>query len=101
MSIKSVVIKASKVLATGAVGTVAVFVPGIVADSVSPIPQDTTTSQVVKSALLPDRTVSNFLDAALDGTGQKSKLVETWKGTQQDMFEVFEAPGKLVVVATR
>lgn len=38
-------------------------------------------------AVLPDRAIGAFVNAALDGTGQKSRLGAAWKGLTEDAFE--------------
>lgn len=52
--------------------------------------------QLFKTALLPDRTVSRFIDAALDGSGQKSKAKEAFRGMGEDLFEVVNHSGKAI-----
>ena len=52
---------------------------------------------LLKKAFLPDRTVARFTDAALDGSGQKSKAKETLRGLGEDVFELAVNPAKALV----
>ncbi len=48
-------------------------------------------------SLLPDRTVAGFVDAALDGSGKRSKLSGALKGMKEDVFELASAPRGIFV----
>lgn len=50
---------------------------------------------VLFKAALPDRAVAGFVNAALDGSGQTSKLSATLKGLKEDAFEVAKAPSAI------
>lgn len=53
--------------------------------------------KLLVSALLPDRTGSRFVNAALDGTGRSKPLPETLKGVGEDLFEVVANPPKALL----
>ncbi len=52
---------------------------------------------LMKKALLPDRTVGGFMDAALDGSGKSSRTKAALKGLGQDVFELAVNPAKALV----
>lgn len=43
--------------------------------------------ELMLKAILPDRAVGAFVNAALDGTGRQSRLGAAWKGLTEDVFE--------------
>ncbi len=57
----------------------------------------TNARNLLARAVLPDRTYANFLNAALDGSGQTRKLPATVKGVGQDLFEVVALPPKALL----
>lgn len=58
--------------------------------------------QLLKAAVLPDRTVGRFVNAALDGSSQrKNAYAEAAKGLGQDAFELAVNPAKALVALGR
>jgi hypothetical protein len=101
MSVKSILVKASVATAGTVLVAVGVLAPGIAADAESPLPADANARDLTSQAFKPDHTVGNFIDAALDGTGAKDRALETARGVGQDLYELQNLPGSLLVVATR
>lgn len=52
---------------------------------------------LISKALLPDKTVAGFVNAALDGTGKTSRTKATLQGLGQDAFELAVNPPRALV----
>lgn len=52
--------------------------------------------RLMRSALLPDKTVAGWVDAALDGTGRRG-AGPVLRGLREDTFEVVVNPFKALV----
>ncbi|MFN7132007.1 MAG: hypothetical protein ACK4N5_07985 [Myxococcales bacterium] len=56
---------------------------------------------ILVRSLLPDRTVAGFVDAALDGSGRRSRAGGALAGLKEDAFELVTAPRDLFVALGR
>lgn len=53
--------------------------------------------QLLKHAVLPDRAISRFVGAALDGSGSQNKGTAALKGLGEDAFELVANPARALV----
>jgi len=101
MSVRSFFVKASVAAAGAAFAAVGVIGPGVAADALNPVPAEANTRTLARTAVLPDKTVGGFIDAALDGSGSSRPALGAARGAAQDVFEAVVNPGKIVVVSLR